>query len=214
MERMMRWLMVWACLCAAGAAGAQDETVYGGCVDARGAAVPTLIDLQLPQAVATGIEAGRAVIRHNPDLLPRLLPQTRAFLVAQACARLNLGYPAQGELDATQARRVDCAALATLRRSGLLGEGGASELDADLRLSDEEWRWLPGPQRSFALATCGAERVPGRLQLGPTTESPAWNACVRACAAPLYRCQARCAAGECADCEAAYARCERACDAR
>ena len=62
------------CLCGAGAAVAQDETVYGGCVDARGAAVPTFADAQLPQAVATGIEAGRAVIRHNPDRLPRLLP--------------------------------------------------------------------------------------------------------------------------------------------
>ena len=45
----MRWLMVWVCLCGAGAAVAQDETVYGGCVDARGAAVPTFADAQLPQ---------------------------------------------------------------------------------------------------------------------------------------------------------------------
>lgn len=215
MSAIVRFLLF--CFCVAGGAAlaaAEDEPIYGGCVDARGAAVVSLIDPQLPTAVATSSEAGRPVIRHNPELLPRLLPASRSFLYAQACARLNLGYPADGLLDTGAAHRADCAALGTLQRSGLLAQTSVEALEADLRFSDAEWAELPGPRRQIALGSCPLSRGALLLPGADAAERPAWNACVRACAAPLYQCQARCAAGDCADCQAAYDRCNRACDAR
>lgn len=208
------WVVGMVLALLAGGARAADagEPIYGGCVDAQGAAVPALSDDQLPAVIATGIEAGRAVIRYNPAVLPRLLPVTRSFLFAQACARINLGYSALGELDAGQARRADCTAADSLRRSGLLTAGAQPALEADLNLADDEWAWVPGPRRSFALGTCPAGSGRG-LYGAPAVGQPGWNACVRACAAPLYRCQARCAAGSCADCESAYARCIAGCGA-
>lgn len=212
---LLRPVLLFLLLLAGSAFAADEEPIYGGCMDARGSAVVTLIDPQLPSAVATATEAGRAVIRHNPDALPRLLAASRSFLYAQACARLNLGYPADGELGLAEAQRADCAALATLQRSGLLANTSLPALEADLRFSDSEWAALPGPRRTIGFSACpppsrGNLRLPGAEAAG----SPAWNACVRACAAPLYQCQARCAAGGCADCQAAYDRCNRACDGR
>lgn len=214
MSAVVRFLLFLFCLAGAAAAAADDEPVYGGCVDARGTAVVSLLDPSLPTAVATATEAGRAVIRHNPAVLPRLSPAGRSFLYAQACARLNLGYPADGVLPPEAARRADCTALDTLQRSGLLAGTAPEALEAELRFTEAEWAELPGPRRQVALADCprsrGALLLPGADAAG----SPAWNACMRACAAPLYQCQARCAAGACADCQAAYDRCNRACDAR
>lgn len=214
LNTIVRHLLLLLCAWSAAVFATDDEPIYGGCVDAAGAGVISLIDTQLPAVVATSTEAGRAVIRHNPQALPRLLGATRSFLYAQACARLNLGFAADGVLTAEQARRADCAALATLRRSGLLGDTSLDALEADLSLSEAEWAEVPGPRRPFALRACPATRGALRLPAGDAVESLAWNACVRACAAPLYQCQARCAAGGCADCEAAYARCNRACDTR
>ena len=212
--RKAMWIVGMALALLAGGVCATDtgEPIYGGCVDARGAAVPALSDDQLPAVVATGVEAGRAVIRYNPAALPRLLPVTRSFLFAQACARINLGYPALGELDADQARRADCAAADSLRRSGLLAAGAQPALEADLKLAEDEWAWVSGPRRGFALDACPSGSGRG-LYGEPAAGQPGWNACVRACAAPLYRCQARCAAGRCADCESAYASCIAGCGA-
>lgn len=214
MNTIVRHLLLLLCAWSALVFATDDEPVYGGCVDASGAGVVTLLDTQLPAVVATSTEAGRSVIRHNPGAVPRLLGATRSFFYAQACSRLNLGYAPDGVLTVEQARRADCAALATLQRSGLLGDTSLAALEADLVLSDAEWAEVPGPRRPFALHACPATRGSLRLPADDGTGSPAWNACVRACAAPLYQCQARCAAGGCADCEAAYARCNRACDTR
>lgn len=210
--RKLIWILGCMAALVTGGACAADgvEPVYGGCVDARGAPVPALRDEQLPAVVTTGVEGGLAVIRYNPGMLPRLLPLTRAFLFAQACARIHLGYPAHGDLDANRARRADCAAVDSLRRAGFLDAQGLGALAADLRLADDEWTRVPGPRRDFALAACAAGS--GRGVYGtPAAGQAGWNACVRACAAPLYRCQARCAAGQCADCESAYAACIAGC---
>ena len=207
--------MVMTALLAAGGAAAMEEAeaVYGGCTDARGAAVPALSDPSLAAAVATRVEAGRAVIRHNPAVLPRLLPASRHFLFAQACARLALGHGADDALDAAQARRADCLALDSLRRSGLLEGVSLPALAADLRFSDEEWAAGPGPRRDVDFAACGGAAGGLLLPAAAGARQATWNACVQACAAPLYRCQARCAAGDCADCEAGYDRCVAACGA-
>lgn len=214
MKEFVRCLLLSLCLaCGLAVAADEGEPIYGGCVDAAGAGVPALADPGLPAVVATSVEAGRAVIRYNPEVLPRLRAETRLFLFAQACARLNLGHPAQGELDAAAARRADCAAVATLRRSGFAEPGTIAAIEADLQLTDEEWTRVPGPRRAVELAGCQGR---GNLLLPDAGAAgrPAWNACVRACAAPLYQCQARCAAAGCPDCEAAYERCQRACGSR
>lgn len=207
--------MLMTALLAMSGAGAMDEgePIYGGCTDARGAAVPALSDPTLPAAVASRVEAGRAVIRHNPAVLPRLLPASRHFLFAQTCARLALGHEAGVALDAAQARRADCLAIDSLRRAGLLEGISLPALAADLRLSDEEWAAVPGPRRDLDFATCGGSTGGLLLPAAAGAGQAAWNACVQACAAPLYRCQARCAAGDCADCEAGYERCVAACGA-
>ena len=56
--RKAMWIVGMVLALLAGGARATDagEPIYGGCVDARGAAVPALSDDQLPAVVATGID--------------------------------------------------------------------------------------------------------------------------------------------------------------
>lgn len=203
-----------AMLMAAGVQAQEEETLYGGCTDARGGKVMTLRTPGLQAVVALSVEGGQAVIRYDDQALPRLLPESRLFLFARTCARLNLGFPARGELDETQARRADCAGLAMLRRAGQLGSVTPAALEADLRLSDAESAWLPGPRRAITFAGCADPQPRGNLAVRDEGERSGWNACIRACAAPLYQCQSRCAAGACGECESRYQACSRGCEAQ
>lgn len=214
MSKIVRMLLCLFCLVGGSAFAADDEPLYAGCVDARGAAVVSLLDPGLPTVAATSTEAGRPVIRHNPAVLPRLSQRARSFFYAQSCARLNLGYPADGDLPLEAAQRADCVALDTLQRSGLLGAASLPALEAELQFSEPEWAGVSGPVRQIALQSCPRSRGSLSLPGAGAAGSSAWNACVRACAAPLYQCQARCAAGACGDCQTAYDRCNRACDGR
>lgn len=186
---------------------AEDLITFDACTDMHGKAVPTISDTSQPELVLSRVEDGKPVIRYNPKALPQLLPETRRFLYAHECARHYLGLPLQGELTLAQAQRADCEAVATLVRSRLLASAAdASGIERELMVSDDDWKLLPGPKRSFELTQCKATNTRGSLAL-PTekTASDKWNACVQGCGARLYAC------GRTSSCQQAYDACSARC---
>lgn len=198
-------------LCGALSTGVAAQTLptYDGCVAADGTPVRAVLDSGQAAVVATRHDTGRAVIAYNPQVLPRLAPPARLFLFAHECARHHLGLDTTREADPGEARRADCEAVAMLERSGLADPGRRDTLEAQLQLAPEEWRYVPGPRREFALRSCGADVQP---LLGRAT--PQWNACVRACGEPLRECRQACRGDACEACETRYGHCTSLCDFR
>lgn len=205
-SRLFRAVLVLALAGGSAAAGAQ--TTYHGCTDAAGNPVAAVADPALDQLVAS--RPGPAPeIRYNEDLLPRLLPESRAFLFAHECARHNLGLPIDRERGPDDARQADCHALAAMVRSGLIDDTKIDALERDLQFDADEWAVVPGPRRPFTLRACAAEVATERLRVGPSSERPEWNGCVRGCGERLRACAPRGPA-----CDDAYERCTAMCDFR
>lgn len=210
----MRFALVLALLCLPSLAAAQiaPSITFDGCVDAAGQAVPARLAPAQAAFVETRSVQGRPELHYNPQALASRGELTRAFLFAQACARLNLGLPPL--LDSPAAvRRADCWGLAMLMRSGLVtDEREVARIQADLDLGAGEWQRLPGPVRSFELAACTREalRLPSLRPAGLPQD--ALNACLHRCGDRLFRCQrgALSAGGECIE---AFDRCEAGCGA-
>lgn len=209
-------LLVCCVMVPAGSAVAQVQTTYHGCVDASGRAVESILDPALTMSFETRIENGRAVIRYNPDVLPRLQPATRMFLFGHECARLNLGIAADAPRSADAARRADCRGLTTLMRSQLLGVADFAVILADLQLSADEWQQVPGPARRVDLFACYRDATSGFSgRAASVAADEQWNACTRGCADTLLACQQRvCRGPACEPCVARYEQCVRSCDER
>ncbi len=215
---MFRGMLVLVALLAgllSGSAAAQVQMTFDGCVDASGRAVPSVLDPGLNATFATGVEGGRAVIRYNPDALPRLQPLTRLFLYSSECARLNLGMPPVGPRDVSDARTADCWGLVTLLRSNLVQASDIEMIQSDLRFVGEEWLQVPGPIRTFDLPACYREHATRPSLAAPAPGQDDWNTCARACGDTLLACQKRvCRGPECESCVANYEACVRQCDSR
>lgn len=210
--RLLCLLVVLGC---ARPALADTLYTYDGCTDARGGAIASVADPGLPLVAASAIVDGKVQVRYNPAVLPRLLPESRLFLYAHECARHTLGLPDTGTLTPEQARRADCAAVATLRRSHLLDAPDAlAALQVDLVFSPQEWGAIPGPQRTFDLASCDVAKGTGSGQLGlPSPDAPRsdrWNACVQSCAARSFSCEQQ-SGRNAARCTSAYDQCSAHC---
>jgi hypothetical protein len=179
---------------------------FDGCTDAQGKAVAGVADDKLPLVAQFAIADGRSVIHYNPQILPRLLLETRLFVFAHECGRQYLGLPADGERTAEQARQADCWAYNTLKRTVLADAAVVSAVEDDLNAEPADWKLLPGPPRALKLASCptnpvtkGALKLPG----GPARDR--WDSCEQACGATLFSC------GRGAACEAAFSQCSAAC---
>lgn len=192
-------------------ASAQVWTTYDGCVDTRGAPVRAISDGTLATVVEARIERGVAEIRYNRDRLPRLLPESRDFLFAHECARVNLGLPLGRDRTQRDAREADCEAAAMLLRSGLVDDDKLAAVEADLALSPPEWAAVPGPVRHFVPTSCAAEILARPSQTSPSAAQANWNVCVRRCAERLRACTG-CAGLECFACGDGYERCTSLCD--
>lgn len=212
-----RLMVLFACLGwgLSGVASAQVQTTYGGCTDASGNAVQSILDPGLDATFATRVEGGRAVIRYNPDVLPRLQPLTRLFLYASECARLNLGMPPVGPRVPDEARRADCWGLTTLVRSRLVGEDDIAAIQADLTFLQDEWRRVPGPVRGFDLPACHVASAARPSLASPPPGQDDWNTCTRTCGDALYACQkGECRGPACEPCMARYESCVSLCEFR
>jgi hypothetical protein len=180
---------------------------FDGCTDAKGNAVAALADDKLQAVAQYGVADGQPVIRYNPQLLPRLLLETRLFVYAHECGRQYLGFPPTGERTAIQARQADCWAYSSLKRSVLSTAPVLAAVEDDLNMVAEDWAVLPGPAREVKLASCGAAPVATKgglaLPTGPARDK--WDTCQQACGAKLYSC------GRSAGCEATFNQCSAAC---
>ncbi|BAL22881.1 hypothetical protein [Azoarcus sp. KH32C] len=190
-------------------AHADVQTTYEGCTDAAGRLVPAISDPTIDKVVESRSDASGADIRYNPDVLPRLLPETRLFLFAHECARHNLGYAAGAALDVLEAARADCVAVEALLRSQLLVPEQIETVQRDLRLTPTEWAFVPGPARRVALSACVAGNARRHALTQPSANQPNWNACVRGCGDRRRACQSHSAG-----CDDAYERCVSLCDFR
>ena len=207
MRRPILIAALWCSAALSAASQAQDQTFYGGCVDAAGNAVAAIEDRSLPGPVNTRVEDGRAVIRYNTAALPGLGERGHLFLFAHECARLNLGMSPTAPRSRDDARRADCWAGDMLRRSGLVPLEGLAALQPNFEPGVADWRLLPGPMRRIDLLSCPRHLSPS-LQ-GPASGQDAWNTCARHCGDTLYACQRRATADAC---EAAHSRCMSRCD--
>jgi hypothetical protein len=194
------------CLAAAG-----EPVIFESCLDARGKSVPAVADSQQTMLVRTDSEQGQPVLRYNPEVLPRLDQSARLFFYAHQCARSGLAEQAN---PAASARMADCYGLGALLAGKLLRREDLPALQAALSFSDSEWALLPGPPRSFDLASCqvnssGVLRLP--VATLPSGRQTAWNNCTRACADQLWTCQKHCGSAECASCLAPFGQCKSAC---
>ncbi|WP_428828207.1 hypothetical protein ACLIKD_10020 [Azonexus sp. IMCC34842] len=210
------WLALLAATLAlllSGLSAATEVTIFETCQDGRGQTLPAVADEQQAMLVRTVTERGRAVIRYNPEVLPRLTPAARLFFYAHQCARHGLGEADQ-TIPVTRARQADCIGLNTLLADKMLTYPDLPALQAALSFNDTEWELLPGPPRSFDLANCRAT-ARGVLHLPsvdqPSARQTAWNNCVRACADRLWTCQKHCAGASCDSCLTANGQCKASC---
>lgn len=212
MRRTMLTAALWCSVALNGASHAQDQTFYGGCVDAAGHPVAAVPDPSLPGPVSTGVEQGRTVIRYNPNALPGIGERGQLFLFAHECARLNLGMSPTGARSRDDARRADCWAGDMLLRSGLVQLEGLAALQPAFEPGATDWSRLPGPVRSIDLLSCPRHLSPS-LQ-APAFGQEAWNACARRCGDALYACQHGGRHAGADPCEDTHQRCMASCDDR
>lgn len=199
------------------------ETVsfsFAGCTDTMNRPIPSRADPAASKLVDVILDAGQRVIVYNPSAQPQLLPETRAFFYAHACAITRLGLPIDRERSAAQTQRADCWAFDAMRRSGLLKSAdAASAIQSDMDLTPEVWALVPGAQRKLDPALCsGASPARGdsetrlvqgnALKLDSPNASPAWNACTRNCGNRLYAC------GRGATCQSSFEQCTKGCEGR
>ena len=185
-------------------AGVAEPLIFDSCLDARGQAVAAVADS----------EQGQPLLRYNPDILPRLDNPTRLFFYAHQCARL--GLPADQAASAASALQANCLGLGALLDGKLLPRADVPALQAALNFSDAEWALLPGPPRSFDLASRpvsdrGVLRLP--VAGAPSPQQTAWNNCTRACGDRLWQCRKQCGHADCASCQGSFNECRSACGA-
>lgn len=190
---------------------AQQPIQFDGCKDKLGEPVKTVIDPTLRAVAKAGVVDGKGVIRHNPEMLPRLLPETRMFVFAHECGRQLLGFAPDAELQVAQVRQADCWAVDVMQRSGMLKDKALlGVIEDDLSMAPNDWALLPGPRRVLELAAC--KPVPtkkGALRMdtaAPSNEK--WNACQLSCGNKLYSC------GRGASCQSSFDQCSAACGAK
>ncbi|MDB5813708.1 MAG: hypothetical protein JWN23_825 [Rhodocyclales bacterium] len=201
----MKRLLVGLLLMLAWPVMAQNMS-FDGCTDAQGKPVAGIADEKLPLVAQFGLAEGKPVIRYNPQALPRLLLETRLFVFAHECGRQYLGFPAEGERTAEQARQADCWAYDSLKRTVLANASVLSAVEDDLNVEASDWVQLPGPPRALKLASCPANPVSkGSLKLPAGPARDKWDSCEQACGAKLFSC------GRAASCEAAFNQCSAAC---
>lgn len=208
------------------------ETVsfsFNGCTDTMNRPIASRAEPGLASLVDVQQIEGNRVIVYNPSMMPQLLPETRAFFYAHACAITRLGLPIDRERTAEQTRRADCWAFDTLRRSGLLKGNAAEGIQTDMEISPEVWPMVPGGPRTLDPALCKpgakiaaapkageakaaeaggatAEVVKGNaLSLDKPNASPAWNACTQSCGNRLFSC------GRGSSCQATFDQCVKGC---
>ncbi|HJV26494.1 MAG TPA: hypothetical protein VJ673_12475 [Aromatoleum sp.] len=209
METRILLAALSAALLMSSAHAADVQVTYEGCTDAVGRPVPAVSDPTIDKVVESRSDASGADIRYNPEVLPRLLPETRLFLFAHECARHNLGYPAAAALDVLEAARADCVAVDALLRSHLLAPEQIETVQRDLQLSPGEWAFVPGPARRVALKACIAQNARRHALTQPSANQPNWNACVRSCGDRRRVCQS-----QGTGCDDTYERCVSLCDFR
>lgn len=204
---------VLLCLTCMGVAAA--DVVLDGCTDARGRAVASVEDPDLPVVALAMPEDGQATVHYNRDVLPDLPAQARVFLAARECARIALGHPLERAPTKALARGEDCWALSAMRASGMLpDEIAVTALQAELQLSDADWKAVSGPQRRVDFAGCSRRDGALRLPAGgpPTPAREAHNHCVHACGDRLWQCQQACGGDACRSaCEQTFNHCEAGC---
>lgn len=187
-------------------APAAESPTFESCIDASGRTMAAEPDPRQTMLVRTAWENGRATLRYNPGVLPRLTFATRVFFYAHQCARPG------ATATLPQARRADCAGLSALISAGLISRDGVATLARELVFSDAEWELLPGPRRDFDFTEC---RAGDALRLPPPTVPSTtqldWNACVRACADRLWTCQQRCRGEACDVCAETHRHCRAGC---
>lgn len=206
-----RLIALLAALIFSAVAASEESPTFESCTDAHGQRVPVQADTSQAVLVRTDFTGPRPAIRYNPEILPDLPIKVRLFFYAHQCARVGLGGPTD---TLAAARQADCIGLNTLLDSGALRYGTLPALQAGLEFSEEEWRLLPGPRRSFDLSQCPRE-TRGRLRLppgdAPTATQAEWDTCVRQCADSLWTCQKACGSKGCASCQEGYERCRAGC---
>lgn len=210
----MRLLLALLFTMMTGAALAETEMTYQGCVDAEGRSVPSIRDTTIASVAQGRVEGGVPVIRYNPSVLPQLLPARRLFLFAHVCAGVNLGHAPGQVLTMAQSREADCHALGTLLRSGLLKPDEVEAIEANLVFSSPDWAMVPGPAREFQLLACLHE-IAGRPSLTtPAAGQIYWNRCVHTCGDALLKCRKACSGTSCNACQEHYEGCSAMCDFR
>lgn len=195
---------------------AAEVMLLEGCTDHRGRMVATEADYQQAVLVQTVGTQGEPVIRHNPRVLPQMIPAVRQFFFAYECARNALGTAGTAGMAAltpAQAHQADCVGLNTLLLGGLMAYDELADLQQQLVFSDAEWAQLPGPVRSIDLTTCrsGGNVLKLPLATPPSGQQSAWNACVHACGDRSWQCQKTCRGASCESCAAAYSACNAVC---
>jgi len=210
------WLLLALGLALGGSVARGEEvTTFHGCLDAAGRAVPSLLDPALERVVETDQDAGAVVIRYNPERVSELRPATRLFLFAHECARHELGLATGRTRTLIDARRADCAGLATLLRSKLIETGDVAGIEGDPALRADTWALLPGPARRLALGACLDELAARPSLATPVAHQPDWNVCVRSCGETLRACRPGCRTpAACGACQQTYEQCSRMCDSR
>lgn len=193
-----------------------DEIVsfsFAGCTDAQGQAVQNQPDPNLSVLLETRVVNGQHVIFYNPNMLPQLLPESRAFLYAHECAWTNLGLPLDAPRTAENARKADCWATSSLLDSHLIKDRSElTTIENDLSLVAEDANLLPQPPRQYNLASCPASRSArdhgNVLDVHPTSATHAWDQCMQACGARLYAC------GRGSNCVSTFNSCTAGCKGR
>lgn len=216
-NRWLGLLVTATSLLFAGTLHAADVTTFESCVDSRGTTLPAEADNQQAVLVRTVFDdKGRATIRYNPGVLPRLTFSARLFFYLNECARHGLG-DAGKMISAARARTADCSAVNSLLEGAVLMPDDLPTLQAELSFSEAEWQLLPGPMRNFQLTTCQKTRTGNVLRLPvdtpPSEKQTNWNNCVRACADKLWHCQKGCRGAACDACLDAHSQCRPGCGA-
>ncbi len=145
---------------------AQAQVTWGGCIDALGRPVASVLDRTINDVAIARVEGQTPVIRYNPNVLASISDTSRLFWYLHECAHHVLGHTISRLRLGTE-READCWAAIKLKKLRRMSRRRLRNLQREMAYNPGDWTHLPGPMRVLDIVNCAA-RAGGGQALDPS----------------------------------------------